>query len=592
MLPLSAAIALCSRSALADVEIAVSAPDQWVFEITHVPDFDQKRTALPGGGHSYCVPTTATNWMAYLANHGRPSIVPGPGHWQAHSMYSAASFSILNMGVLMGTGDGEGTAPGDAVDGLIGWLSGEPVIVFHAISDDDWSPTFEDVVSPVFLGGYVWVSVGWYLELSPTILWREGGHALAVTYGARSGDSKVIGWRDPGSDEDDHTMQSLFREERYAIENRWVRPAGDSNRWMSKVIGYENDVVHAYIDRLFTIIPGFVVTPQTDLPWFGMHHAVTFFGSPFPGSVDFGPLVGRRVLDVALLADYTGFVCVVEADDPDDPPTLQRVHAASGEAHVIDNAMLTWPARVMVGRRRDLYLLDHTKLVRLDIDTDPPERWDVDLPGAITTLSYDDATDTVMLLAVDTGRLFRYPHDLSGVPEEWIISASSGVPLTGRTSICWNGPLECIMLVCDDDDALWQLTKVIGAPIVLGRRIALPGLVSPTAVDVDDAGRVYVSTQGAILEVVYRPESDEWVVADDPHYAGLPAGERIAIARSRSNHDPAVHSGPAWHDVPPEVVFADPIYDCPPDLDGSRVVDFADLLAMLTAWGPCPIGAF
>ena len=54
-----------------------------------VPDLDQYRSSsadstipgLPNNGAMYCVPTSAVNWMAYIANHGYPFIIPGPGHW-------------------------------------------------------------------------------------------------------------------------------------------------------------------------------------------------------------------------------------------------------------------------------------------------------------------------------------------------------------------------------------------------------------------------------------------------------------------------------------------------------------------------------
>ena len=34
------------------------------------------------GGAMFCVPTSAINWMAYIANHGYPDVSPGPGNWQ------------------------------------------------------------------------------------------------------------------------------------------------------------------------------------------------------------------------------------------------------------------------------------------------------------------------------------------------------------------------------------------------------------------------------------------------------------------------------------------------------------------------------
>src|SRR5688572_29400453 len=56
------------------------------YELCTVPDFDQRRgqtpfgsPGLPNNGNWYCVPTSAVDWMAYIANHGYPSVEPGPG---------------------------------------------------------------------------------------------------------------------------------------------------------------------------------------------------------------------------------------------------------------------------------------------------------------------------------------------------------------------------------------------------------------------------------------------------------------------------------------------------------------------------------
>ena len=51
-----------------------------------IPDLDQRRNpdppftpGLPNGGLMYCVPTSALDFMAYLANQGFPTVAPGPG---------------------------------------------------------------------------------------------------------------------------------------------------------------------------------------------------------------------------------------------------------------------------------------------------------------------------------------------------------------------------------------------------------------------------------------------------------------------------------------------------------------------------------
>ena len=57
--------------------------------------------------------------------------------------------------------------------------------------------------------------------------------------------------------------------------------------------------------------------------------------------------------------------------------------------------------------------------------------------------------------------------------------------------------------------------------------------------------------------------------------------------RSRTNYDPAQHSGPGWRELTMEELgssgFA--VADCIGDLDGNRLIDGADLGWMLSNWG-------
>ena len=86
-----------------DVVVDWDNPEQWRFEITNVPDLDQKRSALPNNGLVYCVPTSAINWAAYFANHGLPALPPGPGDWEDQSRYDDATGAIIAVSAIMFT---------------------------------------------------------------------------------------------------------------------------------------------------------------------------------------------------------------------------------------------------------------------------------------------------------------------------------------------------------------------------------------------------------------------------------------------------------------------------------------------------------
>ena len=90
------------------------------FSRDNVPDLDQVRSSdegiagLPNDGEMYCVPTAAMNWMAYIANHGYPAVMPGPGNWEVSppqytSEYNFMTFNLLALGLSMNTDPYDGT---------------------------------------------------------------------------------------------------------------------------------------------------------------------------------------------------------------------------------------------------------------------------------------------------------------------------------------------------------------------------------------------------------------------------------------------------------------------------------------------------
>jgi hypothetical protein len=141
------AASLSAPDARADIDGAYANATTWYFDISHVPDFDQKRTVLANDGKNHCVPTSAINWMAYFANHGRPSIAPGPGLWYAPDRYDDASDAIFTMGAYMSTSGASGTNAAGAHHGLWLWLLGEPVVSSHSLSNGAWSPKLQDAAA-------------------------------------------------------------------------------------------------------------------------------------------------------------------------------------------------------------------------------------------------------------------------------------------------------------------------------------------------------------------------------------------------------------------------------------------------------------
>src|SRR5262249_2240871 len=115
-----------------------------MYNICDVPDIDQLRSSsnvdpfpipgLPNDGDMYCAPTAIMNWMAYLANHGRPTLKPGPNasNWGPEPVgqepnYLKMTDQLKKMGVLMHTDPVDGTYGEGVIQGLNCWLLGVDV---------------------------------------------------------------------------------------------------------------------------------------------------------------------------------------------------------------------------------------------------------------------------------------------------------------------------------------------------------------------------------------------------------------------------------------------------------------------------------
>lgn len=539
------AILLCGAPLRADFEGAYANETTWYFEISHVPDFDQRRTALPNDGRNHCVPTSAINWMAYFANHGLPSLPPGEGNWQLQALYDDASDAILNMGALMGTDPDDGTYASGASFGYFIWLLGRPIVTTSYRSNWISSPTLQQIGQSVFQGAYVQIIVGWYIEDPPNFITRDGGHALSLNQAARSGNAMQVGWRDPSSDEGDWTRQSWFATESFAVENRLVVPSGGLlPRPMGKVVGFGS----GWIDGYTAIRPLFTLTSHPGFPVFVLKRAFVLDGSAVPIYQEYEPLDCNQIVDMTIRLDNLNYGCIINPDIG-EPNELWFVDALTGEHRVVDNASLNNPRCVDEGRYGDLYVMDGDDLVKIKPDVDPPDVLRITPDGEIGAICFDDINDEIMLLATDTRRLLRYPHHLDAVPVVKIIPPE--VPLTGRTSLCYNHAMECSMFVSDQSDSLWQFTEVFGNPELIVTEINLPGVVEPKAVQAGDDGRVYLSCQNQVVEVEYQAKRGGWALVDDPYFDDLTVSEHMIVARSRSNHDPAVHDTEPWRDVPP-----------------------------------------
>src|SRR5207237_409497 len=98
------------------------------WSISGVPDFDQRRLetptvpGLPGNGAMYCVPTSMSNWLAYLADRGYPAAFGGAHNWSGPGVYDLVTARIALLGQLIGTDATSGSGLGGLESGLTAYL--------------------------------------------------------------------------------------------------------------------------------------------------------------------------------------------------------------------------------------------------------------------------------------------------------------------------------------------------------------------------------------------------------------------------------------------------------------------------------------
>lgn len=210
--------------------------DFYVF-INDMVDFDQARDAAPGilglpeddngvGGGMYCVPTSSSDLIAYIQEHGyiADPAVTGPGvpntNWQDPAVYNFATLYIAAMGADMDTDPAGGTNSSTKIfQAVRDRLSVSEFDVTSYLRTNTWSPKSINIASYMFNGGIVQFAYGrWKIGgAEDTPFERTGGHAIVMTKVDKrefiefAEDESSISFANPGgSSANPRTTQSNF----------------------------------------------------------------------------------------------------------------------------------------------------------------------------------------------------------------------------------------------------------------------------------------------------------------------------------------------------------------------------------------------
>lgn len=596
-----------------------------------MPDFDQKRSpgplfwdgmqfvnipaGLPGGGVAYCSPTSHTNVMGYLSQHGFPGLMPGgpiPQTWGGPSLstYERVTSRIADMGVRMETDPEDGTlccGNSGAIDYLETYAPGK-FVVSQQFADVFYAPTIDELGFHALTGGFVNLMIGWFENTGSNQWKKSGGHVVTmVRLKGWCAGAREVGIRDPGNGNSSLTAQSSFTTNKYTL----VQQPGFYNtddddvgitvywqRTYERMLGYDTSsgkrgMINGY--RVIRPKAGVTLTPPA-LPNFNIqvHRPTIPAGSTLPPVSNFASATGTPVRSFALDPRdiYLYYTVQGSAGGPD--PRVFRLNVSDGSSQQAYSGVE--PSAVAVGRHRAFYIIDRTTLNMIDPDAPAPRGTSTaTLPGPVDAIAYDDLTDSLVCLSASAGRYFVYDgRDIDQPPA--IVPFPTGVSLAAPVFVATSPPHAGAARGVDSRDFLiWQRGGSSGqihkirlnrSGAALEETISDPLFVGAEGLDVhytQTREHILLARNGAVVEFEKDPATGQWNRVMDSDFAGLPATGGILLSRSRTNYDPETMLGPRYNDELPGT-SSSPEWDCPGDADEDGTVGFSDITRVLTEW--------
>jgi len=408
---------------------------------------------------------------------------------------------------------------------------------------------------------------------------------------ADGGDEMTLFVRDPASDEspDNLFAQSPWADTTYTtVETMSVLQDWDENSayhpYDVTVLNYDaNDDEIRFIHKVYSITPGVGYEfTGIELNIDPIIDEISWGNSP---SGQFAPpQAGDSFLDVQLHPEMWGLYVLVGSTG--GTPSLRLIDRATGNQSLV--AQIPGATDLVVGRRREVFVLAGNLVYRVDIDT----------PGAPSLLissqalsagGYNDATDELCLLSGTQRQLWVLPNAGQGAPQ--IFSLPTAIPASTNPQMAVRESDGAIAIVVPETPGLVHGLRRTSTGQLEYKVYALTG-ADAQSVCFDDRERLLVNTtDGKIVELqstgtgwwswAVVPTAESW-------YGNVGEATNYRVSRSRTNYDPAINANDDI-DTPAEEVetLGRNVYDCPGDADGDMEIGFTDLLSLLTKWGPC-----
>lgn len=595
-------VAACSL-ANGDIVATYGSPTSFSAKITGMPDLDQLRDSLPAGGSMYCVPTCHTNLFAYAANHGFAELLPGPGNWQSQSNYPVASVAIAFAGVQMGTDPAKGTTGSGAMKGTVQLIANAGlkdklcIQQVYSSGPQQWVRV-HDIAKQVALGGIATLAYGRYnvtsfasgiyrLEVNADgKLVRNGGHCITFESASPSGPFADYGLtvRDPAKPNATDAMQSAFKSE-YSDVFSLTFASICCDYFTADTMYWD---VSEQPGTIRLIDGADVLRPSGALRFTNVSNAIRLslltpasLGlTPMPVTIT-GPATG--LTDLAFGADSTDAYALVNTSLTGGATQLRRVNLANGDQVTIGT--LTGLRGIAVGRDGSVYAHDSTSVTAYRPDGSLAAS--VTPAAAPSSVAYDDVRDRVVVLSVPRRTVTAYSKALVPVAELVIPAA---IPVSGAGSVAVSPEDGSIYFVTSASNSLGRIGPGMTTPEV--SLSAVDGVTAPQRVACGDAGRVWITSQGTVRAIA-QDGLGRWVQDTSSPFHLLADQGPLAIMRSRTNFDPALHAGPGWTDIASveDSGLGRSIADCVADLNGDGIVNGADIGLLLANWGRTRVDA-
>jgi hypothetical protein len=554
--------ALFLMPAVSRADFAVVNGSHYLYERLHVPDLDQYRRmnlltgvpGLPNDGKTYCTPTAAMNWLAYIANHGYFWISPGFGNWEpsapdAVARYAQMTKELLDLGIEMQTDAQDGTYSGPARTALEARLQQEAPGLFtvsSATANYSYAPTLDDMALLAIDGAAVIPGIGWYHDdpkegFPPGTQVRVGGHQISLTGAAFLGSQKYIAFSDPWYGGGGGDTQSDFKTESYAADDvtdtfGYMGSAGAYYDMRTQTrINAPYSLGHGFLDGFLAIIPKYSLSRSLKLI---IINSPVSLGMDRSQTRSYRSPTGGDIRDLAIDPISTKHPYLVEGSN-----AVWLLDVLNGESSRL--ASVDAPLRLVLGGpERTVYVLTPDEIIALGRDGTELQRRRV--PAPLDALAFDESRTALVALSRTAEALFIFGPDL-GVQQSFALPKSvlgSDARVEISTSI---DPRDGTIWVLRAGSARLARLRVSDLAGLSFDEVELSGAPEDTeAVDVDEQGVLFVSAGGLIQEFDSNGRP-----LRNPTFAGFAGGRDLHIVRAYSNFDPDRMSGPSWHNVVP-----------------------------------------